>query len=394
MTTNDRDYYCSLKFSELSLDLEKRAVGSCCSAKPSRINFLDMRENGLLNVAYLKNDREDMLNNKRVESCYKSCWSLEDDNKLSKRLLNKVNLRTHNDTTLTKIQHLILYVGSRCNLTCAYCNKNYSRSWAQDILKNGNYNVDIAQDIYTYTKKDIAIQKLSQSSLYSGENYFDLLEQLNQINKEKVNQVSIVGGEPFLYDSLLDLIKSFDESVKIIILTGAGINKDKFQQKINLIKNFKNVTLAISAETLSCYYEFNRYGNTFKNFVDIVEIVKKSGLNYKFISTLSNLTIFGYLDFVKYCDVEIIQGFCSEPEFLRISVLDQDTKNQLAEQFDKENNAMFKEIISNLDLTESVTEVDRNNLSTFLYEFTTRRENLNLNIFPLSFLKWLNLNVV
>jgi len=389
---SDRDYYCSRKFTEMGVDLEKRAVNSCCSATPARINFMDMKQRGLINVSYLTNDRQNMLDNVPAPSCQKFCWSLEDKGQLSTRLIDQTNSRTNDNPIIDKIKRLVITMGSRCNLTCAYCNKNYSRSWALDVLQNGNYPVDIEQDTYTLTAKDKVLKKLSQTDLYSGKNYNDLVDQLVQL-KDQVDKVDIVGGEPFLYDSLVDLVSSFPSTVEILLLTGAGIKPEKFRQKIDLIKDFKNVTIAISAETIGSHYEFSRYGNTFDNFLDIVDIVKHSGLRYKFISTLSNLTIFGYLDFVKFADVDIRQNYCSDPSFLRISVLDDETKNYLAEQFDKQNNPMFSDIVQNLRISNQVAEQDRNNLSVFLKEFSTRR-NINLDFFPSTLLNWLDIHVV
>jgi organic radical activating enzyme len=390
--TSNRDYYCSLKFTDLGIDLEKRTINSCCSATQTRINFVDMKQKGLLNVSYLTNDRQNMLDNVSSSSCQNFCWSLEDNGYMSTRLIDKTDKRTHLNPHIDKLKQLVITMGSRCNLTCAYCNKNYSRSWALDVLQNGNYPITHEYDTYTLTAKDKVLKKLSQTDLYSGQNYHDMMDQLAQL-KDCVDKVDIVGGEPFLYDTLVDLIASFPSTVNILLLTGAGIKPDKFQEKIDLIKDFKNVTISISAETIQTHYEFARYGNTFENFLKIVNIVKQSGLKYKFISTLSNLTIFGYLDFVKFADADIRQNFCSDPKFLRISVLDDATKNHLIEQFDKQNNPMFNGIVQNLSVSNQVLEQDRNNLSIFLKEFSTRR-NINLSFFPSTLLKWLDINVV
>jgi len=388
---SNRDYYCSLKFTNLAIDLEKRAVNSCCSATPARINFVDMKQHGLMNISYLTNDRQNMLDNIPTSSCQNFCWTVEDKGQLSTRLIEKTDKRTHLNPRIEELKRLVITLGSRCNLTCAYCNKNYSRSWTSDILQNGTYPLNIDQDTYTLTPKDKILKKLSQDDLYSGQNYQELFEQIKEL-KFQVKEVHIAGGEPFLYDSLIEVISLFPSTVEILVFTGAGIKPDKFQQKINLIKDFKNVTIVISAETIREHYEFARYGNTFDNFLKIIDIVKKSGLRYKFISTLSNLTISGYLDFVKFVDSEIQQNFCSAPSFLSLTVLDEQTKDYLIDQFDKQNNLMFDEIIYNLN-TNNTLEKDRNNLSIFLKEFSSRR-NIKLDFLPLTLLNWLDINVV
>lgn len=383
----DRDYYCSRKFTEMAVDIEHRAVNSCCSARPKVINFVDLKQNGLLNNSYVKLDRERMLRNERVESCENFCWSVEDKHVPSSRLMHQSDLRTHLNPHIKEIQSLNIVLGSRCVLTCSYCNKNYSRAWAQDIEKNGNYQIDTISDTYTYTKKDLVIKKLSQEKLYSGNNFESFYVEIEKL-KDSVTELHITGGEPFLYDKLLDMVSIFSATTNIYILTGAGIAPNKFSSIIDQLKEFPNVTIGISAENLQQYYEFNRYGNTFENFLKIYEIVRQSGLKYKFFSTLSNLTIFGFIDFVNFVNAEGSQTFCNDPSFLRVGVLDEHSRNNLIELYDKQNNPRFKSIIETLNKDNVVPEIDKNNLSVYIKEFAARR-NLNLNIFPQSFLNWL-----
>ena len=87
LTTNNRDYYCSLKFDFMSVDLENRSVYSCCSATPAVINLKDIDQNGLLNNSVILNERQAMLNNVRVESCESFCCNVEDKNLVYGRLL-------------------------------------------------------------------------------------------------------------------------------------------------------------------------------------------------------------------------------------------------------------------------------------------------------------------
>jgi len=388
MIMSSRDYYCSRKFTDLQVDFEHRSVNSCCSATPKAINFVDLKQSGLLNNSYIKFDRERMLQNVRVESCENFCWSIEDKNVPSPRLINQSNNKTHLDPHINQLQLLSITLGSRCVMTCSYCNKNYSRAWAQDIEKNGDYQIDIAADRYRYTKKDLIIKRLSQEKLYSGKVVESLYTEIEKV-KNLITELYITGGETFLYNKLLDIVSIFPSTTSIYILTGAGVVPDKFRLTIDQLKQFSNVTIGISAENLHQYYEFNRYGNTFENFLKIYEIVKQSGLKYKFFSTLSNLTIFGFVDFVNFVDEEVLKTFCNDPSFLGVTVLDDESKNNLIELYDKQNNNKFDTIIETLNKNVVVSELDRHNLSMYIKEFSLRRK-LNLDIFPQSFLKWLN----
>lgn len=391
--TNTRDYYCSRKFTEMSVDLEHRTVAACCSARPERVNFEDLSQNGLLNNSVIKQDRQHMLENIRVKSCEHYCWNIEDHELPSPRLETQSNVQDYQTAEVTELKSLNLIFGSRCTLTCSYCNKGFSRAWAQDIEKHGNYSIATASDIYTLNTKDKIIKNLDQHTLYSGQHFELLYEQIIKL-KHSVGTVYITGGEPFLYESLLlQVVATFPQSVNIVILTGTGVLPTKFSAILTQLEQFSNVTLGISAENLYQLYEFNRFGNTFENFVEIYKMVTASKLKYKFYSTLSNLTVFGYLDFVNFVDAEISENTCNDPEFLRVSMLDNNSRLELLEQYDKQNNSKFNSVIKLLNVDTPVSIVDKNNLSTFLVEFSSRRK-LDLNIFPKTFLDWLNIHVV
>lgn len=334
-----------------------------------------------------------MLENIRVKSCEHYCWNIEDHELPSPRLETQSNVQDYQTAEVTELKSLNLIFGSRCTLTCSYCNKGFSRAWAQDIEKHGNYSIATASDIYTLNTKDKIIKNLDQHTLYSGQHFELLYEQIIKL-KHSVGTVYITGGEPFLYESLLlQVVATFPQSVNIVILTGTGVLPTKFSAILTQLEQFSNVTLGISAENLYQLYEFNRFGNTFENFVEIYKMVTASKLKYKFYSTLSNLTVFGYLDFVNFVDAEISENTCNDPEFLRVSMLDNNSRLELLEQYDKQNNSKFNSVIKLLNVDTPVSIVDKNNLSTFLVEFSSRRK-LDLNIFPKTFLDWLNIHVV
>ena len=215
-----------------------------------------------------------------------------------------------------------------------------------------------------------------------------MYQSLRELNG-KVDNIQITGGEPFLYNNLVDIVEMFPDCPNIRIYTGAGLTLEKFKEKFDILRNHKNVSIVISAENIEKLYEFNRYENSYTNFLNIVNYVKEAKINYSFTSVISNITIFGFLDFVKFVDAPIMQNFCNVPSFLRLDVLDVHSKKVLIDQFLLENNKIFDVIIKNLQTEVEVPNIDRVNLSKYMKEFAKRR-NLNLEIFPNSFLDWLN----
>lgn len=371
----------------MSIDLERRSMYSCCSATPAVINITDIQQNGLINNSIIVSERQQMLDNKRVNSCESFCWEVEDKNLVSGRLLWGTNQKTYTNSVVSGLAAFNIVVGSRCNLTCSYCCKNYSRSWLSDIEKNGNYQLDIESDRYIQTPKDKILRLLPQEKLKNS----DLRDELvKQIKNTKFNTIDITGGEPFLYeDTVLEIIDNFNSDTSINLFTGAGLPHEKFRSMIKNIAKFKNVSITISAENIGKYYEFNRYGlgHTYKNFLQNVNCIADN-LHYKFASTFSNLTIFGFMEFVQHFGFDKIYNktLCADPSFLHMRVLDNESKKHLLTLY--ENDPKFDFIVTNLNYGAEIDIKEKKNLSIFLKEFSQRR-NLSLDIFPKSFLNWL-----
>ena len=176
-------------------------------------------------------------------------------------------------------------------------------------------------------------------------------------------------------------------------MTGLGIKEKQFTKFLNILKAYPNITLGISAENIHELYEFNRYGNTYKNFLTCLTAIKNSGIDYQFFSTLSNLTVFGYVDFVQWADKKIEAQPIITPSFMQIQNLDSASKKFLIEKMQTNYYSEFDWLIETLQGDHETSLNDKKNLKVFLQEFSGRRK-LNLNIFPKTFLEWLDIHVV
>jgi hypothetical protein len=83
---------------------------------------------------------------------------------------------------------------------------------------------------------------------------------------------------------------------------------------------------------------------------------------------------------------KVIFSPCTDPDFLSTSVLDFDTKNDILKKLDQYP-AQLKQLIEK-DLTVDPTELQYQQLKTYLTEFVQRR-NLSFSVFPDSFQKWI-----
>jgi len=380
MTTTD--FYCNQKFWWLNIDLEKRQQYSCCAAAPTQIDFDWLKKNPkqIFNTPLLQEERTMMLSNLPADSCRDTCFDLESRGLISRRIFENGNERTHTDVNAVP-ETLNIVVGSTCNLTCVYCCKQYSSAWLRDIQQNGSY---LNHNRYRVFPIDLA-KKHNQTKETSE---YKLLE--TEISSMSLKSVHISGGEPFLYNNLLDLVNKITAD-EIKINTGLGVDPSRFKNQISKLSQVKNLQILVSVETQHELYEFVRFGNSYQNFVKNLQTVIESGLPYRFISVVSNLTILGLIDFYhQHQDKSWHFLLCGDPDYLGINVMDDETKQIVKQKLEQSQLPNRNELLQNLQVP--YTQEQYQNCSSYLTEFAKRR-NLSLGVFPESFQHWIK-NVV
>jgi organic radical activating enzyme len=325
----------------------------------------------------------DMLDNKPVDSCYDVCWKPEQHGLHSRRTVMKGYIPIHSDVDQLTPTLLDIILGSTCNLTCSYCCKQYSTAWFNDIESNGPYMDDPR---FIINSNDLIVKNLSQNKIKNSDTYQLIID--NVLDYKELNEVVITGGEPFLYNSLIEIVNKLDAPTKVF--TGLGVNSNRFKKILEKIPS--HVTLVVSAENIGELYEFNRYGNSYRNLLDNLEEIKHKNIKYRFASVISNLTIHGFYEFQKTLgtvDDEI--SFCTVPPYLSVNVLDDTSKNLVT---NTPYNAAGAIQNSTVDITTAVNTAysieQKEKLELYLKEFSRRRQ-LNLGVFPESFRDWLNI---
>lgn len=385
-TTTINDFYCSQKFTWLSVDFERRTTYSCCTATPEKINFEWLKSNtgSLFNTPQLQEDRQLMLNNVATTSCSAGCWKAESSGLSSRRLMMKSNQVTHTDVHAKTPEILNIILGSTCNLTCSYCCKQYSSAWLRDISNNGSYLDD---QRFILTPQDRIIAKVGQSEHSETPNFILLKDEILKLSN--VKQIIITGGEPLLYNYFIDFLNKLLENTKVTVFTGLGVNTTRFVNQLKSIKNKSNLQFTVSAENCNDMYEFNRYGNSYNNFITNLNYLKDNNFSIDFSSVVSNLTITGFAKFYNmyHDNYRIKWAFCNDPEFLGVNVLDDVTKDHLCEELEKSNLPFSQTIIKNIQVPCKPEQAQ--NFKTYVREFAQRRK-LTLDIFPKSMTEWIN----
>lgn len=370
--------YCSLKFSYLTVCPEKREIASCCSADPIKVDLSLLKDNkfDIFNIKPLQQDRIGMLAGQRVSSCEKTCWQIEDAGFTSIRQSTKSDLITHTNIVASPTI-LNIRLDSQCNLTCSYCCKEYSTSWTHDIIKNGMY---FDEPRFQLTPQDKIRQKLSQTDVKNSQSTNLLLN--TSIQYSTIELVEISGGEPFLNTGLVELINRIDHPIEIF--SGLGVQPSRFEKLLTKIP--KHVSINISAENVGKLHEFNRYGSSYENFLKNVDTIHNSNRSYRFSSTLNNLTIHGFDKFQKEFDIEDNRlQLLTSPEYLSMNVIDKISQSAIL----KHNYIKFDTEIKKI-ASQPYNLEQKVKLKIYLIEFA-RRRSLSLNVFPESFLHWLEI---
>ena len=397
MSDNERSYYCSMKFRFLKIDFTKNTVYTCDAAKPIRVdmNWLEANPGQLFNNESTGQDRRLMLENIRNSNCEQNCWPAEDKGSVSPRLNRRGDIKTHNDI-IQSPEIIDLTINSECNLSCSYCCKEFSSSWRKDIIKNGEYKITDLSDRYQLTSKDQTLDRISQSEAKSSKNFQILLNEV-KLAAPNLKTLYVTGGEPLLDNQLIDILDSiqFNPEINFNLFSGLGVSMSRFSMLLDrlssLSNKYKNFRLKISAESTDKIYEFNRYGNTWQSFQEKIDLLKQRKIKFIFHCTISNLTLFGLSDFLyRYKNIDFTIDFVHQPHMLSPHVLDDSSKRIIREQI---KDLECKQVSSLLKAIEPVpTSIEKLNLKEFLLEFTKRRLNLSLTVFPKSFLDWLEIS--
>jgi wyosine [tRNA(Phe)-imidazoG37] synthetase (radical SAM superfamily) len=386
MLDQSNNFYCSQKFTWLSVDLEKKLLQSCCAAVPEKIDVTWLKQNPgqIFNTPLLLTERQQMLKNEPVSSCYQACWKSEAENLPSRRLLMGSAERTHTEIIVNGPETLNINLGRTCNLTCSYCCKHFSSAWLRDVDEHGPY---LDNPRFILTPQEKLLSRLSQAEIQDSDGYQLITSEINKF--KNIKEITISGGEPFLYNKLPELINGMTDVDKVYLTTGLGVNNKRFQKIVKKITNKANLLVTASAENCDKFYEFNRYGNSWATFTDNLNCLTDNGFQTGFTLVISNLTVFGLVEFLtRFKDSHKFYIYCNDPGFLKVNVLDPDTKKMIVDLIGNSDISIKQELISAID--QPCTEQQRQDLSVYLKEFTLRR-NLELDIFPKTMLQWLNL---
>lgn len=257
----------------------------CCSSDSydNKIRKSDGREltiknnitqEEVLNSETLINVRKAMLDGKWPEACTRckkteeggGCSPRQKENahfdKLHQELIDNTNTLGVLDNP--KILSMDYRLGNSCNLSCAMCNPQYSKS----LISSWN---KISLD-------KINAEDLSKLQKSNWENKVEIVEKFSKISKELVH-LHFGGGEPFLSKQVENLLKvAIKNKISKNIELSFNTNLTKIPHWISeVFTEFKSVNLYCSIDAVGALGEYIRRGSSWN---EIDNNLKNIDLNF------------------------------------------------------------------------------------------------------------------
>jgi MoaA/NifB/PqqE/SkfB family radical SAM enzyme len=266
--------FCSLPFTEIFLGPDG-IIKTCCSAEMGLGNIRDESIENILEGFNAQDIRQSIIDGKWHRAC-KQCQQLEKNGARSERKNNLEEFKKKYrdfDKKFFKLERLDLRWRNTCNLTCVYCYEYFSSKWAE--IKG--IDINVVNDEYENT-------------------LFLLIEK----EKESIENVMLLGGEPLLQKQNQRLINLLNEK-SFYLLTNLSIPLKNNPIAKSLLDE-PTVTWGVSFENIEDRYEYVRRGADWKIFLGNIDYINenKKGSKLEAQSLYSVYSAFNLIEFYEF----------------------------------------------------------------------------------------------
>lgn len=242
----DNKHICYLPYNTLQFFHSSKYVSPCCNLIPT------VEEDFLRPIIQIK----EAINNKQTFKNCSVCYECENDDKISERTRYLIELTdTQLDSFLSEQAvdtfNIHCTLSNLCNMACRSCNVYTSSLFAK-----------------IETGKEIKTPTISDDTRYWETMLISIQTKVAQ--RELVNLV-ISGGEGFVqsdFKKLLDwlIANNISKKINLTVNTNGIVDNEKF---INfLCDNFKQVSLAVSVDSIYENYHYVRWPGTWERIED------------------------------------------------------------------------------------------------------------------------------
>jgi hypothetical protein len=421
--------FCAAKWYNATIWLSNGRTASCHHPIAHSIPIHSIQEtpSALHNTEYKKEQRRLMLSGERPAEC-SYCWRVEDNNdpNIFSDRIYKSHIYSIDDMKKLKdipysqnvdLKTLEISFDNLCNLSCTYCNSEFSSTWSTDIKTKGKYENLLTPGGRTYThSSEFTLPINSKDENIYIEKFF---EWYNSSLKDSLQELRITGGEPSRSPHFWKLLdKCTDVKFDFAVNSNLIMSEERLNKLIEAAGKFKKFELYTSCESYGAHAEFVRHGLKYdlwrNNLISFATRAKYNCIHI--MMTISALSIWTIVPFMK--DIISIRkelgnmhigslslNILRFPSFQSINVIDREYKLKLAieleEFFDQNKNFLSESernqvlrvasYLRNVDKSyedSDSTEHKLNDFIKFVEQYAIRRSMRLEDHFPETFIKW------
>ena len=420
--------FCAAKWYNATIWLGNGRTASCHLPPAHTIPLKEIAANpsALHNTNFKKERRAEMLTGVRCEECA-YCWTVEDTNDpnvFSDRVY-KSQIYSEDDinalsgfTGDINPKTLEISFDNLCNLSCSYCNAEFSSTWAADIKEKGPYK-------NLKTSEGGTFQNAGEHAMPYGIKNEDnpyikaFFTWFNSGLKHDLTELRVTGGEPTRSPWFWKLLEECkDTSFDFAINSNLIMDQNKMRQLIAASKQLKKFDLYTSGEGYGVHGEFVRSGLNYELWRNNLIQFANDG-HYKMIHimlTVSALSIWTITEFMDDM-LELRKNFNGHqfhmsinllrfPSFQNLNILPTDLKLTLATKIENwlsiphnlsghERNQIERLVTYLRNVTRSQEDQDSqenkiNDFVQFIRQYAVRKNKNIESSFPTEFTTWIS----
>jgi len=421
--------FCGAKWGNSTLWLNTGETSSCHLPPVHKIDIEQIK----INPAKLHSTGHKIKMRRRMQKGVKPseceyCWKIEEmgDEYISDRIFKSKQFSEKElDKWFTgKADELIvpptieIMFDRPCNFACCYCNANFSSTWANDIKKNGFYELEShGSGAYKHDgSPNNAWEKTNNPFIEAFWKWWPELS-------KGLRVLRVTGGEPLLSKQVWKLINlCIDEqpNFELSLNSNLGVSDKIIDNLIDRSFQLNNITLFTSMETVDEHAEYTRYGLNYSKWKTNVEkVLEESNIKRMTIMmTINVLCLFKITEFLdqvlkwksKYGKnkLGLSINFLRFPAFMSITVLPNNIRTKLSNELnewwlknknhpeiteweigDFERLLEYVKVIKTAHTYDDDMAINERDFKNFFKQYDKRR-NTSIDVFPDYFLEWFN----
>lgn len=418
--------FCAAKWYNATVWLSNGRTASCHHPIAHNVSKQEVETNpsALHNTEHKKQMRKLMLEGERPAEC-SYCWRVEDNgdkdihsDRIYKSLIYTdkeiESLRNSDYNKDVDPKTLEISFDNLCNLSCTYCNQEFSSTWMNDIKIDGPYK-DLNTPggrTYTHTNSDLLAK--------NEENIFikKFFEWYDDSLKDSLQELRVTGGEPSRSPHFWKFVEKIkNPKFAFAVNSNLIMDHDRLDKLIECSNKFNKFDLYTSCESYGRHAEFVRHGLDYDLWrSNLLRFSKEANYNsINIMMTISALSVWTIVEFME--DVVAMRkevgsniffmsfNILRFPSFQSVNTIPKQHKEPIADAMDAFVNSnrefllpfeinqihrtslYLRKVDKSYEDKDSIHEKTKD-FSSFVKQYAMRRNLIISEHFPETFLQW------